>query len=72
MVLQFVRILFLGLPNSRRLFPPRVDDVTSMNIFEGILSDEEDHIDYLETAIGLVSQLGEQLYLAQLVIQPDN
>ena len=30
------RILFLGLPNSRRLFTPRVDDVTSMNIFEGI------------------------------------
>ncbi len=42
-------------------------DVTSGPIFEDILSDEEAHIDYLETQIGLVSQLGEQLYLAQLV-----
>ena len=45
-------------------------DVTSANIFEDILSDEEGHIDYLETEIGLVNQLGEQLYLAQLVKQP--
>ena len=45
-------------------------DVTSANIFEDILGDEEGHIDYLETEIGLVNQLGEQLYLAQLVKQP--
>src|SRR5580692_1454698 len=49
-----------------------VGDVTSANIFEDILSDEEGHIDYLETQIGLVSQLGEQLYLAQLVKQPSD
>jgi bacterioferritin len=47
-------------------------DVTSANIFEDILGDEEGHIDYLETQIGLLSQLGEQLYLAQLVKQPDD
>lgn len=46
-------------------------DVTSANIFEATLSDEEEHIDYLETQLGLVSQLGEQLYLAQRVEQPD-
>ena len=45
-------------------------DVTSANIFEDILADEEGHIDYLETQIALVSQLGEALYLAQLVKQP--
>jgi bacterioferritin len=49
-----------------------VGDVTSANIFEDILRDEEQHIDYLETQLGLVSQLGEQLYLAQLVEQPDD
>jgi bacterioferritin len=47
-------------------------DITSANIFEDILGDEEGHIDYLETQIGLVSQLGEQLYLAQLVKQPSD
>jgi bacterioferritin len=47
-----------------------IGDVTSANIFEDILRDEEQHIDYLETQLGLVNQLGEQLYLAQLVEQP--
>jgi bacterioferritin len=47
-------------------------DVTSANIFEDILGDEEGHIDYLETQIGLVGQLGEQLYLAQVVQQPSD
>jgi bacterioferritin len=45
-------------------------DVTSANIFEDILADEEGHIDYLETQVALVSQLDEALYLAQLVKQP--
>jgi bacterioferritin len=47
-------------------------DITSANIFEDILKDEEGHIDYLETQLGLLSQLGEPLYLAQLVEQPDD
>jgi bacterioferritin len=49
-----------------------IGDVTSANIFEYILSDEEEHVDYLETQQGLIGQLGEQLYLAQLVEQPDD
>jgi bacterioferritin len=46
------------------------DDVTSANLFEGILADEEEHIDYLETQLDLLNRLGEPLYLAQLVEQP--
>jgi len=49
-----------------------VSDVTSANLFESILADEESHIDYLETQLRLVEQLGEQLYLAQLVEQPSS
>lgn len=49
-----------------------ISDVTSAKLFEDILRDEEEHIDYLETQLGLISQLGEQLYLAQLVEQPDD
>jgi bacterioferritin len=45
-------------------------DITTANLFEGILADEEHHIDYIETNLELMDRLGEQLYLAQLVDQP--
>ncbi|MQA15926.1 MAG: bacterioferritin [Pseudonocardiaceae bacterium] len=45
-------------------------DITTANLFETILADEEDHIDYLETQLELMNKLGEQLYLAQLVERP--
>lgn len=45
-------------------------DITSANLFEKILADEEHHIDYIETNLELMDRLGEQLYLAQLVDQP--
>ena len=48
------------------------DDTTSANIFESILADEEHHIDYLDTQLELVEKLGEPLYLAQLIEQPDS
>jgi bacterioferritin len=38
-------------------------DVTSARLFEGILEDEEQHVDYLETELALVERLGEPLYL---------
>jgi bacterioferritin len=49
-----------------------VSDVTSAKIFESILADEEHHIDYLETQLGLLDQVGEPLYLAQLIEQPSD
>jgi bacterioferritin len=45
-------------------------DITTANLFEEILADEEHHIDYIETNLELIERLGEQLYLAQLVDQP--
>ncbi|NMN96870.1 bacterioferritin [Antrihabitans stalactiti] len=45
-------------------------DITTANLFEKILSDEEHHIDYLETQLELMEKLGEPLYLAQCVDQP--
>ncbi|GAA4205686.1 bacterioferritin [Streptosporangium oxazolinicum] len=45
-------------------------DATSARIFEEILEDEERHIDYLETELGLIGSLGEQLYLARYAEPP--
>jgi bacterioferritin len=49
-----------------------VSDVTSARLFESILADEEMHIDYLETQLGLIEQIGEAHYLAQQIRQPDD
>ena len=46
------------------------EDATSANLFEKILANEEDHIDYLETQLELMEKLGEALYSAQCVSRP--
>jgi bacterioferritin len=50
----------------------RIGDITSANIFESILADEEEHVDYLETNLELLAKLGEPLYIAQLIEQPSD
>jgi bacterioferritin len=45
-------------------------DATSARIFEEILADEEEHVDYLETELELVQTLGEQLYLQRFAEPP--
>ncbi|MGW7438411.1 bacterioferritin [Streptomyces sp. NPDC054849] len=47
-------------------------DVTSANLFEAILADEEHHIDHLDAQLELIAKLGEPLYIAQLIGQPDH
>ncbi len=39
-----------------------VGDKVSKNLFEELMADEEGHIDFLETQLNLVEQLGLQLY----------
>ena len=50
----------------------QVGDVTSANVFESILADEEGHVDYLETQLGLVDKLGEPLYISQVIEHPES
>jgi bacterioferritin len=40
----------------------RVGDKVSKNLFEELMADEEDHIDFLETQLELIKQVGLQLY----------
>jgi bacterioferritin len=39
-----------------------VKDYVSRDLFEELMKDEEDHIDFLETQLDLVAKLGVQLY----------
>jgi bacterioferritin len=55
----------IGLMRSR-------GDVTSARIFETILWDEEEHVDYLETELQLIEKLGKQLYLQRYAEPSDD
>jgi len=41
----------------------KVGDYVSRELFEGILESEEEHIDFLETQLDLIKEVGEQNYL---------
>lgn len=38
------------------------DDYVTMELFETLLSDEEGHIDFIETQLGLMNDIGTQMY----------
>lgn len=40
-----------------------VNDYVSRELFEHILESEEEHVDWLETQLGLIEKIGEQNYL---------
>jgi bacterioferritin len=47
-----------------------IGDITSARLFEDILADEEHHVDYLETQLGLIEKLGEERYLQNVTEHP--
>jgi len=48
-----------------------VRDYVTRDLFEKLMSDEEDHIDFLETQLDLVAKLGVQLYSQHHMGKPE-
>ena len=40
-----------------------IKDYVSRDLFNGILENEEEHVDWLETQLGLIEKIGLQNYL---------
>ena len=55
----------------QRAYCESVGDRVSKNLFEELMKDEEGHIDFLETQLNLVEQLGLQLYAQKHVGEVD-
>src|ERR1700690_1726182 len=49
-----------------------VKDYVTRDIFEKLMKDEEEHIDYLETQLDLVDKLGLQLYAQHHIGEVDD
>jgi bacterioferritin len=52
----------VALYNEARKYCSEVGDYGSMHLFEELILDEQGHIDFLETQIGLHDQIGAQNY----------
>ena len=48
-----------------------VQDYISRELFEDILESEEEHVDWLETQLGLIDKVGIQNYLQSAMESPD-
>lgn len=53
------------------LYCQEVGDLPSKILFEELMTDEEDHIDFLETQLDLMAKLGEQLYSQHHIGEPE-
>ena len=64
-----LKLELLAVPDLKAAvaYSETVADYVSRDLFAEILSSEEEHVDWLETQLGLIARLGEQGYLqAQL------
>ena len=60
-----LRLEYAALPDLRAAIAhcEAVSDYVSRELFESILESEEEHIDWIETQLGLISSVGMQNYL---------
>jgi bacterioferritin len=47
-------------------------DYVTRDLFEGLMRDEEEHIDFLETQLVLIAKLGDDLYAQHHIGKPDD
>ena len=64
-----LRLEMLAVPDLRAgiAFCESVGDYTSRELLGDILESEEEHIDWLETQLELMSRVGEQAYLQRMI-----
>jgi len=58
-----------ALPDLREaiVYAEQVGDFVSRELFEGILASEEEHVDWIETQLGLIVRIGEENYQQSMI-----
>lgn len=64
-----LKLEYAAVPDLRAAiaYCEEVRDFTSRELFENILESEEEHIDWIETQLGLIEQLGLSSYLQSTI-----